>query len=122
MSDFFNLYNKILDSIDTEAYVENLYAGPRWSIAKCEGNLGLAMSTVGSTIAPMFHKRADSMQLSEFSKGIKSWNFPLCYGWEIYIKEKLSVERCFSEYQKNTIRFSLWNLEPLLFYLKHFVF
>ena len=76
MSDFFNLYNKIFDSIDTEAYVENLYAGPRWSIAKCEGNLGLAMSTEGSTIAPMFHKRADIMQLSEFSKGIMSWNFP----------------------------------------------
>ena len=75
MSDFFEIYDVIAKGTVKNIYAENMYSGPRWTIAECQGNLGLAMTTAGSSIPPIFPTPAEKIRIYEYAKAIKSWNF-----------------------------------------------
>lgn len=74
MSDFFEIYDVIAKGTGKNIYAENMYSGPRWTIAECQGNLGLAMTTAGSSIPPIFPTPAEKIRIYEYAKAIKSWN------------------------------------------------
>lgn len=73
MSDFFKLYDAIISGVDRRASVDALFFGRRWAMARCDENLGIAMSTPGESIAPMY-TYSDSFFIREKAAGIKSWN------------------------------------------------
>lgn len=75
MSDFFNLYDVIIQNVEKEIIVNNLFYGQRWTMAECQGNIGIAMSTDGHSIDPMFPSLPEAARLYDLAQAIKSWNF-----------------------------------------------
>lgn len=71
----FSIYDKIISGIDCEDCIISAFRGERWGIVHTEGRTGIAMNTVGSSIAPIYPNSLTGLTLSQAASGIKSWNF-----------------------------------------------
>ena len=72
--DFFALYDAIIKIVNSDEHVVSASLGARWGIAHTETHTGIAMNTVGNSIAPMFPDGIPGLSLREAAEGIKSWN------------------------------------------------
>ena len=72
--DFFALYDTIIKRVNSDERIISASLGARWGIAHTGTHTGIAMSTPGDSIAPMFPGGLTGLTLSEAAEGIKSWN------------------------------------------------
>ena len=72
--DLFALYDAIIKGVQSDEHIISASLGPRWGIALTETHTGIAMNTLGGSIAPMFPDGLSGLRLREAAEGIKSWN------------------------------------------------
>ena len=76
-NDFFALYDCLIRNIPRGCgSVMSSYASDSWTgIETSGGNLGIAMTTGGDSIAPMFPEGFTGKELRDAAQAVKSWNF-----------------------------------------------
>lgn len=74
LTNFFELYDTIINTLPGEGTIESVLSGERWALAESSAGSALAMMTEGSSIHPMFPKGLSGMAISSVAQGIKSWN------------------------------------------------
>lgn len=74
MNDFFSLYDTIAGGIERGTVIERSIMGERWSAALSGGKIGLAMTTAGESIAPMFPAGLAGVDIKDAAAAVKSWN------------------------------------------------
>ena len=72
---FFELYDTLINSVNTGADVSSVLCGKRWTMASVGGGAGLAMSTEGESIPPLFPQDLAGLPAKEAAQAVKSWNF-----------------------------------------------
>lgn len=74
MGDFFELYDAVISTVPEERILR-LSAGERWTLCETAAGMGLAMTTEGDSIEPMFPQGMDKLSTAEAAQAVKSWNF-----------------------------------------------
>ena len=74
MKDFFELYDILIDGIDTDAVVTSTLMGDCWTAAETENHFGMAMTTSSDTAPRMLDLPYVGMTLKELAAAAKSWN------------------------------------------------
>lgn len=74
MNSFFSLYDAIIENIPHGAVIDRTARGERWSAALGGGKIGIAMSTEGESIAPVFPAGLEGMDIKDAASAVKSWN------------------------------------------------
>ena len=74
MKNFFELYDTILDGIDTDAIVSNTLMGQCWTAVETAGRFGMAMTTPVDTAPRMLDVPYEGISLKELASAAKSWN------------------------------------------------
>jgi len=74
MNDFFQLYELLLDGIDTDAVVTGTLMGQCWTAVETSAHFGMAMTTPVDTVPRMLDCDYTGMPLSELARACKSWN------------------------------------------------
>ena len=74
MDDFFDLYDLLIDGIDTAETVTRTFMGQCWTAVETEKSFGMAMTTPVDTAPRMYEKDFIGMPLAELAKAAKSWN------------------------------------------------
>ena len=74
MHDFFSLYDTLLHDISDSSLITAAMAGSHWTAVEAGHRFGMAMTTEGSTIAPMFSRKPAGMPLQQLAQAVKSWN------------------------------------------------
>ena len=74
MNDFFELYNRLIDGIHTDAVVTGTLSGQCWTAVETDTSFGMAMTTPVDTAPRMYEKDFIGMPLAELAKASKSWN------------------------------------------------
>ena len=74
MENFFELYEGLLRAVP-EKKIEGLYSGERWTLCETAEGLGLAMTTEGDSVPPMFPQGMAELSTFDAAKAVKSWNF-----------------------------------------------
>ena len=74
MNDFFELYDLLIDGIDTDAVVANTLMGDCWTAVETENRFGMAMTTPVDTSPRMLDRDYCGMPLKELAAAAKSWN------------------------------------------------
>lgn len=73
--DFWKIYEVLLRGLPENAAVTRAAAGKFWTLAETdEGGSGLAMTTEGDTVPPMFPGGIEGMPLQAAAQAAKSWN------------------------------------------------
>ena len=73
MKDFFEIYDTIISSVKEEK-IQGLYSGERWTLCESASGSGLAMTTEGESVAPMFPSGLEKLSTAEAAQAMKSWN------------------------------------------------
>ena len=73
VTDFFKLYEAIAAGVDSEDIILSTASAELWSMVETEGSTGIAMSTPGDSIAPMYDNYK-GLSLREAAKAVGSWN------------------------------------------------
>ena len=74
MNDFFELYDRLIDGIHTDAVVTGTLAGQCWTAVETDVSFGMAMTTPVDTAPRMYGNDFIGMPLAELAKAAKSWN------------------------------------------------
>lgn len=74
MTDFFALYDLLIEGIHTDAVVTNTLMGECWTAVETAGHFGMAMTTPVDTAPRMLGGDYAGMQLKELAAAAKSWN------------------------------------------------
>ena len=74
MKDFFELYDILIDGIDTEAVVTSVLMGNCWTAVETADSFGMAMTTPMDTAPRMLDGDYYRMPLKELAAAAKSWN------------------------------------------------
>ena len=74
MDNFFDLYDLLIDGIDTAETVTRTFMGQCWTAVETEKSFGMAMTTPVDTAPRMYGKDFIGMPLAELAKAAKSWN------------------------------------------------
>lgn len=75
-NDFFAIYDALLSHMDQSGgTIKSCFNGEYWSIAETESHMGVAMTTHGCSISPMFSGGFSGLCLKEAAEAAKSWNF-----------------------------------------------
>lgn len=74
MTDFFALYDLLIEGIHTDAVVTNTLMGECWTAVETAGHFGMAMTTPVDTAPRMLEGDYTGMQLKELAAAAKSWN------------------------------------------------
>ena len=74
MNDFFELYDLLIDGINTDAVVTNPLMGDCWTAVETENRFGMAMTTPVDTAPRMLDRDYCGMSLKELAAAAKSWN------------------------------------------------
>ena len=74
MNDFFELYDHLIDGINTDAVVTNTLMGDCWTAVETENRFGMAMTTPVDTAPRMLDRDYCGMSLKELATAAKSWN------------------------------------------------
>lgn len=72
--EFYRLYDVMLSGIQSEEKVEKVLAGEHWSVVLTKERFGMAMTTEGNTVSPMFTSDYKGLTLRELAQAVKSWN------------------------------------------------
>lgn len=73
--DFWNIYDTILDGLSEAPTVTRAVSGKYWTLAETDdGGAGLAMTTEGDTISPMYPNGIAGLPLKAAGAAVKSWN------------------------------------------------
>jgi len=73
--DFFSLYDMLISGVSSDEAIAGSVFAERWTMVKSRSSVGLAMSTRGNSIPPMFPAGMESLPLSMACRAVKSWNF-----------------------------------------------
>lgn len=74
MTDFFKLYDVLLDGISTDAIVTNTFTGQCWTAVETADHFGMAMTTSVNTAPRMLSGDYPGKKLKELAQAAKSWN------------------------------------------------
>ena len=74
MKHFFELYDILIDGIDTDAIVTNTLMGECWTAVETGNHFGMAMTTPVDTAPRMLDRDHCGMPLKELAAAAKSWN------------------------------------------------
>ena len=74
MTDFFALYDLLINGIDTDAVVTNTLMGECWTAIETEKDFGMAMTTPVDTAPRMLNRDHIGMPLAQLAQAAKSWN------------------------------------------------
>jgi len=70
------IYDTIINSVPKGERIVDTSAGDSWSLAETDsGNVGIAMTTLGSTRPPIFSESFIGRDVQEAAQTIVSWNF-----------------------------------------------
>ncbi len=74
--DFFAIYDALTAGMDESGGRIRAAAGySRWSLAETDRRLGIAMTTEGDSVPPLFPAGLEGLCLKEAAEAAKSWNF-----------------------------------------------
>ena len=74
MDNFCPIYDALIAGITPGCRITGSLADACWSAVHTEDQFGIAMTTPGDTIRPMFPPSYEGMELAELAKAAKSWN------------------------------------------------
>lgn len=74
MTDFFELYDRLIDGISTDAIVTGTLMGNCWTAVETPAAFGMAMTTPVDTAPRMLSSDYTGMPLRELAQAAKSWN------------------------------------------------
>jgi len=74
MKHFFELYDILIDGIDTDAIVTNTLMGECWTAVETGNHFGMAMTTPVDTAPRMLDRDYCGIRLKELAAAAKSWN------------------------------------------------
>lgn len=74
MDQFFQLYDALISGIPTGHTVIGALSGRYWTAVETTHSFGMAMTTPGDTVPPLFPTPYTGMELAELAKAAKSWN------------------------------------------------
>lgn len=74
MTDFFSLYDILIDGIHTDAVVSNTLVGQCWTAVETPEHFGMAMTTPVDTAPRMLGHDYTGLPLRELAQAAKSWN------------------------------------------------
>lgn len=73
--DHFHLYELLLEGIQEDgSRLQQTVGGQVWSLARAGERVGIAMSTEGDSITPLFPGGLEGLSLREAARAAKSWN------------------------------------------------
>lgn len=74
MTDFFALYDILIDGIDSDTAITNTLMGQCWTAVETENHFGMAMTTPVDTAPRMLDRNYCGISLKELAAAAKSWN------------------------------------------------
>jgi len=74
MKDFFELYDALIDGIDTDCAVTGTLTGRCWTAVETQAHFGMAMTTPVDTAPRMLDGSYCGMPLKKLAAAAKSWN------------------------------------------------
>lgn len=74
MTDFFELYERLIAGIDTDAIVTGTLMGECWTAVEADSAFGMAMTTPVDTAPRMLGSEYTGMPLAALAQAAKSWN------------------------------------------------
>lgn len=74
MTDFFALYDMLIDGIDGDTAITNTLMGECWTAVETENHFGMAMTTPVDTAPRMLGSEYTGMPLTKLAQASKSWN------------------------------------------------
>lgn len=74
MNDFFELYDVLIDGVETDAAVSGTLMGECWTAVETADAFGMAMTTPVDTAPRMLHGDYTGMSLRQLAGAAKSWN------------------------------------------------
>lgn len=72
--DFFALYDALAEGVGSGGPIRAAVAGDYWSMVETDEGLGLAMTTPGASIPPLFPQGFAGLSLREAARAAASWN------------------------------------------------
>ena len=72
--DFFELYDKIIAAVQSDAPIAGVLHGDRWALVQTSDHTGIAMETPVDSIAPLCPAGLEGVSLRQAAPAIKSWN------------------------------------------------
>lgn len=73
-TDFFALYDAMIAGVEGDEVISSAVAGDYWSLVETKSSTGIAMTTDGDSIAPMYPQGFAGMSISDAAKAAASWN------------------------------------------------
>lgn len=71
------IYDTIISSVPQGEKIADTIIGDAWSLVEtAKGEVGIAMTTLGSTRPPMFTEGFTGMDVQEVARALMSWNLP----------------------------------------------
>ncbi len=74
MTNFFELYDVLVDGVTSDAVVTDTCKGQCWTAVETTGHFGMAMTTPVDTVLRMLERDYRGMSLKELARAAKSWN------------------------------------------------
>lgn len=74
MKDFYRLYDTLADCVKSGEPIVSCGQGRMWSMVETRSSSGIAMTTPGASIAPMYPEGFEGLSLREAAKAASSWN------------------------------------------------
>lgn len=74
MTDFFDLYNTLIQGIDSQDTITDALLGQCWTAVETENHFGMAMTTPVDTAPRMLSGDYTGMSLRDLAQTAKSWN------------------------------------------------
>ena len=74
MTDFFELYDALIDGITCQDTITGTLAGQCWTAVETAANFGMAMTTPVDTAPRMLGSEYTGLALKELAQAAKSWN------------------------------------------------
>lgn len=74
MKDFFELYDVLIDGVDSDAVVTSTLMGQCWTAVETTDCFGMAMTTPVDTAPRMLEANYTGMSLKKLAQAAKSWN------------------------------------------------
>ena len=74
MTDFFAIYDTLIQGISTTSSITGTWMGQCWTAVETSEHFGMAMTTLSDTAPRMLHDPYNGMKLKDLAPACKSWN------------------------------------------------